>query len=117
MSRLGFERYYVQGGDWGGIIVQIMAATFPEKIIGVHSHMCFVNSFLQFTKTYIGSFFPSLVGIPKEQEDYLYPMSEKFANLLLETGYMHLQATKPDTIGNISTLLNYTFIYLIILQE
>lgn len=100
MGRLGFENYYVQGGDWGGIIVQIMGGMFPDKIKGVHSNICFVISPIQFTKVFIGSYLPSLIGIPEEHEKYLYPLSEKIANLALETGYMHLQATKPDTIGN-----------------
>lgn len=106
MTKLGFERYYVQGGDWGAIIVQIMASLYPDKVIGMHSNMCFVNSPLQLTKTFIGSYFPSLVGIPKEHEDYLYPMSEKYSFLILEMGYMHLQATKPDTVGKLNIVTN-----------
>lgn len=106
MSRLNFERYYVQGGDWGGIIVQIMASLYPNKIIGMHSNICFANSPLQFTKTFIGNYFPSWVGITKEDEDYLYPMKEKYSYLVLELGYMHLQATKPDTVGKLHFKLN-----------
>lgn len=99
MSKIGFEKYYIQGGDWGAMIVQIMASMNPDEVLGMHSNMCFVNSPLQWIKSFIGSYFPSVVGIPKEHEKYLYPMSEKFMNLILEMGYMHLQATKPDTVG------------------
>lgn len=99
MKKIGIERYYVQGGDWGSFIVQLMANLYPDNVIGVHSNMCAVNSLTQFVKTYVGSFFPSLVGIPKDQEGYLYPMSEKFSFIVLETGYLHIQATKPDTVG------------------
>ncbi|KAJ8938570.1 hypothetical protein NQ314_011429 [Rhamnusium bicolor] len=98
MKRLGFEKYYIQGGDWGGIIVHHMATLFPEKIIGVHSNMCFVNSPFTNLKLFLGSYYPSLV-VSKEFEDKVYPLSQKYAHILLETGYMHLQATKPDTIG------------------
>lgn len=31
MTRLGFNKFYVQGGDWGSIIVRNMATYFPEK--------------------------------------------------------------------------------------
>lgn len=31
MTRLGFEKYYVQGGDWGAVITSSMAALYPEK--------------------------------------------------------------------------------------
>lgn len=99
MDRIGFQRYYVQGGDWGAMIVQLMASLFPNKVIGMHSNMCFINSPLQIIKTIIGSYFPSLIGIPKDQAELVYPVLPKYANLILETGYMHLQATKPDTIG------------------
>lgn len=79
--------------------MQIMSTLYPNKIIGMHATTCFVNSPLQFVKTVIGSYFPSLVGISKEHEGHLYPISEKYAFLILESGYLHIQATKPDTVG------------------
>jgi pimeloyl-ACP methyl ester carboxylesterase len=33
---LGYERYGVRGSDLGGVIVRQMAATHPERVIGVH---------------------------------------------------------------------------------
>jgi pimeloyl-ACP methyl ester carboxylesterase len=39
MKRLGYERFVAAGGDWGGILVDVMAAgpdTAPE-LIGIHS--------------------------------------------------------------------------------
>lgn len=99
MDRLGFEKFYAQGGDVGAMVVQLMASLYPTKVIGMHSNMCLINSPLQNAKAFIGNYFPSLIGIPKEHERYLYPMSEKFSFLILESGYMHIQATKPDTIG------------------
>lgn len=33
MQRLGFEKFYVQGGDWGAIIASDMAVLFPEKLV------------------------------------------------------------------------------------
>lgn len=33
MHRLGFEKFYVQGGDWGSLISANMAALFPEKLV------------------------------------------------------------------------------------
>lgn len=101
MKRLGFERYYAQAGNWGGIILQIMASLYPENIIGLHSSICSVTSPLQSMKWFIGSYFPSLIGIPKDQEYYLYPISEHIQTIILETGYAHLHATKPDTVGKL----------------
>lgn len=33
MRRLGFKKYYIQGGDWGSIITKNMATFFPEVIM------------------------------------------------------------------------------------
>jgi epoxide hydrolase len=35
-SELGYERYAVQGGDWGGVIAARLGARFPERIVGIH---------------------------------------------------------------------------------
>lgn len=98
MKRLGFEKYYVQGGDWGGVIAAIMAAIYPEIVLGLHSNMCIVNTPLSHLKLLLGSFYPPLV-VEKEYEERLYPLSKLYSNYLLELGYFHLQATKPDTLG------------------
>lgn len=31
MLRIGFNKFYTQGGDWGGVIIQMMASLYPEK--------------------------------------------------------------------------------------
>lgn len=31
MLRLGFDKFYVQGGDWGAMIISDMAALFPQQ--------------------------------------------------------------------------------------
>lgn len=50
-------------------------------------------------KTFIASFYPSLFIEDKEFISWIYPFATKFINLLQESGYMHIQSTKPDTIG------------------
>lgn len=49
-------------------------------------------------RTMVGSLYPSLICDAGE-EKLIYPMWDKFAFLLEESGYMHIQATKPDTVG------------------
>ena len=36
MQQLGYERYGVYGGDWGGIITFPYGHQFPEQLIGIH---------------------------------------------------------------------------------
>jgi pimeloyl-ACP methyl ester carboxylesterase len=42
MGRLGYTRYVAQGGDWGAIITDLMAAQAPPGLIGMHTNMAAV---------------------------------------------------------------------------
>ncbi|XP_015599931.1 juvenile hormone epoxide hydrolase 2 [Cephus cinctus] len=98
MLRLGFEQFYTQGGDWGAVILANMASLFPEHVLGLHSNMCIVLSPWNMLKMILYSYFPSLL---LSAEDYhrMYPLSTRFLRNLEETGYFHIQSTKPDTVG------------------
>ena len=39
MKRLGYQRYVAQGGDWGAVIVDLMATQKPAGLIGIHTNM------------------------------------------------------------------------------
>lgn len=41
MQRLGYTRYVAQGGDWGAMVVDLMAAAAPPELLGIHSNMPF----------------------------------------------------------------------------
>ncbi|KAJ8938571.1 hypothetical protein NQ314_011430 [Rhamnusium bicolor] len=109
MERLDYSKYYIQGGDWGGALVKIIATLFPEKIIGVHSNMCDVRTPLSYVKLFLGSFFPFLI-VSKEHRHRMYPLGHRFSFLMLESGYMHIQATKPDTIVGLAAYIIEKFI-------
>ncbi|XP_033116143.1 epoxide hydrolase 1-like [Anneissia japonica] len=100
MKRLGFNQYYIQGGDWGAYIVTKMALISPTSILGLHTNMAVTRVPFQPLLLAIGSYFPSLILSSKEDQDKVFPAGEHFFDLLLETGYMHIQATKPDTLGH-----------------
>jgi pimeloyl-ACP methyl ester carboxylesterase len=38
MQRLGYTRYGAQGGDWGAIVTDLMAAQAPPGLIGMHTN-------------------------------------------------------------------------------
>jgi len=42
MSRLGYTRYVAQGGDWGAIVTDLLAAQAPPGLIGMHTNMAAV---------------------------------------------------------------------------
>lgn len=39
MTRLGYEKYVAQGGDWGAIAVEMMGVQEPKGLIGIHTNM------------------------------------------------------------------------------
>lgn len=98
MQRLGYEKFYAQGGDFGAIIIQEMGKLYPNNLLGLHSNMCFISSGTSLIKYILGSFYPSAFAPPGFLER-TYPMSKTLSKLLEESGYFHIQATKPDTVG------------------
>lgn len=98
MIRLGYDRFYIQGGDWGSGLGSAIATVFPENVIGYHSNMCFNNGPLTNIKAIISSYFPSAF-VEEKYHSFFFPRIPKLIYLITETGYMHIQASKPDTIG------------------
>jgi pimeloyl-ACP methyl ester carboxylesterase len=39
MKRLGYERFVAQGGDWGAVVVDVMATQRDSALIGIHTNM------------------------------------------------------------------------------
>ncbi|XP_013138406.1 PREDICTED: juvenile hormone epoxide hydrolase-like [Papilio polytes] len=98
MNRLGFKKFYIQGGDWGSAIASALATLYPNEILGHHTNFPMVQNKQAVYKTILGSFFPSLV-VESHLASRMYPLSSLFSYLLEETGYAHIQGTKPDTVG------------------
>lgn len=67
-------------------------------------NMCMINGLKATFWQFVGSLVPSLV-VPKEHAHRMYPLKNHFLRIMEESGYMHLQSTKPDTIGKL--LVNY----------
>src|SRR5437660_3773604 len=39
MKRLGYTKFVAQGGDWGALIVDMMALQKPDELLAIHSNM------------------------------------------------------------------------------
>ncbi|XP_062546810.1 juvenile hormone epoxide hydrolase-like [Armigeres subalbatus] len=102
MVRLGFQKFYVHGGDWGSVVGNLMATFFQNEVLGVHLTMCMNTAHIASVKNLIGALAPSLV-VDDKNVDFYYPYLDRLKLLIAETGYMHIQATKPDTIGAVLT--------------
>ena len=86
MDALGYERYGVQGGDWGSIVVANMADLRPDRVAGLH-----VN-FLSAPR-------PEgerTASLPPDEQARIEAMR---AWQQTETGYSAIQGTKPQTVG------------------
>jgi pimeloyl-ACP methyl ester carboxylesterase len=39
MKRLGYKKFLAQGGDWGAVIVDLMAVQSPDDLLAIHTNM------------------------------------------------------------------------------
>jgi juvenile hormone epoxide hydrolase len=99
MQRLGFNHYYVQGGDGGSIISSGMAVMFPQRVTGAHVNGALTDTPLGRLKQVIGAIFPSFIYPEKYVNDF-YPFGDYLKYIMSEMGYLLLHATKPDTVGS-----------------
>lgn len=77
---LGYSRYGVQGGDWGGIISAKMASAHADGIAGAHLN------------------FLMAPPPPQPSEADRAAMVARDAFQAAETGYSNVQSTKPDSL-------------------
>lgn len=85
MRRLGYTRWFAQGGDWGAIVTSIMGGQAPEGLAGIHTNM------------------PLARIRPEDRTDpdpEVQQALEAGARYNAEdSGYAKIQATRPQTIG------------------
>jgi pimeloyl-ACP methyl ester carboxylesterase len=86
MHELGYESYYAQGGDWGGIVTWTMSQQQPEGLLGVHLNMAVCNP-------------EELLKLVEPTEEEQFQLSRFPWYQQQESGYAIEQGTKPQTIG------------------
>ena len=101
MTRLGYARFYLMGTDWGSVVGKAMSVLHPSRIAGFYTTLPWVHiGIKQLMTLAVGEFMPGFVyDEPLIDWVKVHPVSKTISNILRETGYMHLQMTKPDTIG------------------
>jgi microsomal epoxide hydrolase len=87
MQRLGYEKYGAQGGDWGGIINRILAARYPQQLIGLHSNFVLANPPAD----------PELRAQTPPAD--LARRDQRQAFMANETAYQQIQGSKPQSLG------------------
>lgn len=98
-------QYFIHGEDWGSIIATALAQLYPNRCKAIHISMALPgnsNDLIALAYQITGAFVPSLVFSP---EEIRLGVPAKFSikniaiTILKEMGYMHIQATKPDTVA------------------
>ena len=87
MTYLGYERYGVQGGDWGSMISSAMGVVDPEHVIGVHINMVVARPTDRENPT---------IGVLPDELAGLAFMKNFREN---EVGYQEIQKTRPQTLA------------------
>ena len=88
MERLGYERYGLQGGDWGSSITRRVASEHPNNVVGLHINLVSAGP-------PPGVDAPE-AGVPAEE---LVRIRERQAFWAPERAYSQIQGTKPQTLG------------------
>ena len=82
---LGHRKFAAQGGDWGSFTCSALGVRHPDKLVGIHLNMLSVNPSLP----------PPANPTPEEQRyaDQIRVWAKE------ETGYIHIQGTRPQTLA------------------
>ena len=95
MLTLGYTKYIVQGGDWGSMISRSIAQNHPDSCLGILLNMIF---------TLPPSPFKNPLALLRLVTRWLTPEEKKRLGRMQwwttkESGYYHIQSTKPQTIS------------------
>lgn len=83
MQRLGYQRYFAQGGDWGSIVTAHIGSRDPEHCAGIHLNMV------------VSAPTPSDPPTPRELE----ALAALQHYDQWDSGYSKQQSTRPQTLG------------------
>jgi pimeloyl-ACP methyl ester carboxylesterase len=85
MSRLGYERYVAQGGDWGAMVTTYIGVQDPEHCLGVHLNMAIAPPTEESMKD------------PSELETGALAAMAHYSEK--DSGYSKQQSTRPQSLG------------------
>jgi microsomal epoxide hydrolase len=82
---LGYQRFGIQGGDWGCFVASVMGHRYPERVTGIHLNMLAVRRD------------PAMLADPTPEEKTYLAQLNHF--LKEEMGYQWIQGTRPQTLA------------------
>jgi pimeloyl-ACP methyl ester carboxylesterase len=84
MPRLGYPRYFAQGGDWGSAVTRSLGYQDPEHCEGIHITLAMGTR-------------PNLSGEPTAEEQRALDGAQFYQEW--DSGYSKQQSTRPQTVG------------------
>lgn len=92
MSRLGYERYGAQGGDWGSFVTSELGRVDPDHLVGVHVNAATMG------------FIPFGPVDEEQLETFTEAERSRLERLAASTagpgnGYFEIQAQRPQTLA------------------
>jgi pimeloyl-ACP methyl ester carboxylesterase len=94
MTRLGYNRYVSQGGDWGSVVADTMGRQAPPGLVGIHVNMpATVPSDLMKAILAGG---PPPAGLPAKEKAAFESLSTFFGK---NAAYGAIMVTRPQTVG------------------
>jgi pimeloyl-ACP methyl ester carboxylesterase len=97
MKRLGYDRYVASGGDWGGQIVDLMAAQAPPGLIGIHTN--FPGAVRDDVTAAVVSGSPPPAGLDAEETRLYEKLKDFWAT---DVAYALEMGTHPQTLYGIA---------------
>jgi len=85
MTRLGYDTYVAQGGDWGAVVTSAMGVQAPDGLEAIHINMP------------VSPPRPDQMEPIDEIEERVLELSAYYQNI--ESGYARIQGTRPQTLG------------------
>jgi len=92
MKRLGYKKFLAQGGDWGAIITEIMAAQSPNDVLGIHTNMAGAVPPEIDAAAFSGAPAPS--GLSAEELEAYERLSFTYKNVY----YAYYMGSRPQTL-------------------
>ncbi len=97
MKRLGYTKFVAQGGDWGAIVTDVMAAQGHPELVGIHSNMPGVVP--PDVSKAIATGGPAPSGLSDEEGRAFQKLKNLFATGVY---YAFEMATRPQTLYGIA---------------
>ena len=83
MARLGYDRYFAQGGDWGAMVTASIGWHDVDHVAGIHLNMPLA--------------IPNVSDPPTAEEQSALDSFTRYTTV--EAGYSSQQSTRPQTVG------------------